>query len=174
MSYRSFNNSHKEKNVQERWRNCARKHDHNIIPGYWSGYQKYLATSALRAENCASTWGSSLRSQLKQLQVRRTQMDSSQSIIVRGGSRKILRHNLLLRCATRNPGMLSETKVREEGQKPDDVHPEEQIWLCRINNKNYLYPCLAANQIFLSHKHSILWQQETSRHTVPPIYCGFF
>lgn len=69
MSYRSFSNSHGEQNIRERRRNCARRHDHHIIPGYWSGYQKYLAKSALCAENCASTGVSSLRSQLKQLQV---------------------------------------------------------------------------------------------------------
>lgn len=178
MSYHSFYNNHREQNVQKRQRNCARRHDHHIIPGYWSGYQKYLAKSALCAENCASTSGSSLRSHLKQLQVRRTQMHSSQSSIVNGRPRKTWRHNLLIRCATRNPGILSETKVnsmlRGGGQKPDDVCPEEQTWLCRINSKNYLSLCLGANQIFLSHKHSILGQQETSRHTAPPIYCGFF
>lgn len=64
--------------------------------------------------------------------------------------------------------------VRGKGQRPDDVHPEEQTLLWRINSKNYLSPCLAANQIFLSHKHSILGQKETSRHTAPPVYCGFF
>lgn len=62
MSCRSFYNSHREQNVQERGRNCARRHDHHIIPGYWSGYQKYLAKSALCAENCARTWDSSLKS----------------------------------------------------------------------------------------------------------------
>lgn len=96
MSYHSFYNTHREQNTQERWRNCARRHDHHIIPGYWSRYQKYLATSALCAENCASTSGSSLRFYLKQLQVRRTQMHSSQSSIVNGRSRKIWRHNSLI------------------------------------------------------------------------------
>lgn len=102
MSYRSFYNNHREQNVQKRQRNCARRHDHHIIPGYWSGYQN-LAKSALCAENCASTSGSSLRSHLKQLQVRRTQMHSSQSSIVNGRPRKTWRHTLLIRCATRNP-----------------------------------------------------------------------
>lgn len=69
--------------------------------------QNQLCAQKIVQEHQATPSGT----QLMQLQVTRTQKLSRQSNVVTGRSRKIWKHNLLIKRGTRIPGMLSGTKV---------------------------------------------------------------